>query len=79
MHCGIASMRLGYLANSGRIEGSMGLAHGEKRVGETFLANGRRWSMPRIDPYVITQGKDLFDDTFNELLVVSSCKVGPSY
>ena len=72
-------MGVGYLANSGRMEGSTGLAHAEKRVGETFPANGRRGSMPRIDPYVITQGKDLLDDTLNELLVVSSCKVGPSY
>lgn len=71
-------MGLSYLANSRRMKASIGLAHAEKRVGETFLADGRRGSMPRIDPYVITQGKDLLDDAFNELLVVSSSEVGPS-
>ena len=55
------------------------MTHAKERVGETFSANGRCRAVPGVDPYIVPQGKDLFDNPFNELLMVSSCEVSPSY
>ena len=57
----------------------MGLSHAKKRVGEPFSTYGRCRAVPRVDPYIVPQWKDFLDDPFNELLMVSTHEVSPSY
>ena len=80
MQCGTVPMDRGFFIHLGcERAGSISLAHSKKWVAETFSANGRCWAVARVDPYLVSQGKDLLDDTLNELLMVSSSEVGPSY
>ncbi len=55
------------------------MTHTKKRVGETFSANGCCRAVPGVDPYIVPQWKDLTNNPFDQLLMVSSCEVSPSY
>jgi len=67
------------LHNTRKNETLGGFCKAEERIGLTFPPNGACRAVTGVYPQMIAQGKDLFSNPFDQLMMVSALKVRSSH